>query len=388
MLQDAAKRIEYTAKQATADAQDQWWIFKITEALVRATGHADLGDVLGAYDADEPPPAAWLADLVRPLGHTPFDPLIPWAFTQLRKKPGGGWQLANRLVSESPDLLAWYLAKKPNLGKFSLKEALDAANEYVATEAAKVVYEFPDGWTMRRLTTKRELEVEGDRMDHCVGGWEYCNKANTGTSIIYSLRDPAAEPYVTLEWLVKEAWFKQIYGPGDRPITDDVRPYVLEFIARVHGGAPRDMIMAGAPPRDVLEPGGRYHQITLVQADLEGADLKRIDLTEANLDEASLVGADLTDAILIRARLTEVDLTDAILIRANLVEAGLSGAILINADLRGADLRKAFLDGADMRGADLRGAKLIGANLTDAQLEDATMPDGSQFDAQARRHRA
>jgi hypothetical protein len=414
MLQDAAKRLAYTAKQAK-DPGDLDLLVVVVRALLRATERADLearlnGNASLLSEGYVDP--AWLAELIRPMGHTPFDPLIPWAFTQLRKfardisstRRGVRevlWAagpdidaystvrgLTDAFLRSSPDLLAWYLAAKPDLTKLDLRDALNATVAWRDTQAAKVVYAYPDGWTMRRLTTNRELAVEGDRMEHCVGGWEYCNKVYTGTSIIYSLRDPADEPYATLEWLVKEAWFKQIYGPGDQPITDDVRPYVLEFITRVHGGAPRDMIMAGVPPRDVLQSGGRYHQIDLSQADLAGAYLAGIDLTGAGLFEADLVGADLTDAILIGANLFGADLTDATLIRANLFDAGLTRAFLIDADLRGADLRKATLIGADMRGADLRGAKLRGANLTDAKLGDATMPDGSQFDAQARRHRA
>jgi hypothetical protein len=402
MLQDAAKRLAYTAKQVklVESAQgvggnfDYHWLTEVVLACLFATGHTEMGVELKEVleTRHPPPPVAWLVDFMRPVGHTPFDPLIPWAFQHLRRvgqrNEGEALHMAYDFRESSNILLAWYLATKPDLTKIDLAEAIDTAEEWEATQAAKVVYEFPDGWTMRRLTTRRELEVEGDRMEHCVGGWEYCNKVYTGTSIIYSLRDPADEPYATLEWLVKEAWFKQIYGPGDQPITDDVRPYVLEFITRVHGGAPRDMIMAGVPPRDVLQSGGRYHQIDLSQADLAGAYLAGIDLTGAGLFEAYLVGADLTDAILIGANLFGADLTDATLIRANLFDAGLTRAFLMDADLRGADLRKATLIGADMRGADLRGAKLHGANLTDAKLGDATMPDGSQFDAQARRHRA
>jgi hypothetical protein len=259
-------------------------------------------------------------DLLRPLGHTPFDPLIPWAFQHLRRvgqrNENAGIELGTRLRANSRELLAWYLATKPDLTKLDLGQALDAAEAWADAQAAKVVYEFPDGWTMRRLMTKRELEVEGERMDHCVGGKEYCEKVRTGRSIIYSLRDPDDGPHATLEWSVIDKHFKQIFGPEDEPITDAVRPYVIEFITRVHGGAAADLITAGVDPKHFLHPGAHLVGVDLVNLDLRDVDLTGVDLTGANLADADLRGVSLRNAVL----------TDANLYRTNLRNADLRGA--------------------------------------------------------------
>ena len=72
----------------------------------------------------------------------------------------------------------------------------------------------------------------------------------------------------------------------------------------------------------------------LIDANLSGADLRRVILTNANLSGADLSGADLRRVIL-----TNANLRDANLIDADLSNANLRGAILIGANLSGADLR-------------------------------------------------
>jgi len=66
-----------------------------------------------------------------------------------------------------------------------------------AESKGHVVYEWPDGWTVEKLTTPEQLQHEGDEMGHCVGG--YCNQVENGESAIYSLRDPKGGPHATLE---------------------------------------------------------------------------------------------------------------------------------------------------------------------------------------------
>jgi len=54
-----------------------------------------------------------------------------------------------------------------------------------------------NGWTIKKITTENDLQVEGNKMNHCVGG--YCEHVESGNSIIYSLRDSKNEPHVTME---------------------------------------------------------------------------------------------------------------------------------------------------------------------------------------------
>lgn len=423
MLQDAAKRLAYTAKQVklVESAQgvggnfDYVWLGTVAFACLQAIGRHDMVEELEQVFRERatPPPVAWLVDFMRPVGHTPFDPLIPWAFQHLRRvgqiNDGEALELANELRAASGGLLAWYLATKPDLTKLDLGQALDAAEAWADAQAAKVVYEFPDGWTMRRLMTKRELEVEGKRMRHCVGGEAYCEKAQTGTSIIYSLRDPDDVPHATLEWLVADKHFSQIFGPDDEPITDDVRPYVIEFITRVHGGAVADLITAGVDPKGLLHPGAHLVGVDLMNMDLRDVDLTGVDLTGANLADAdlrdvSLRNAVLTDANLYRTnlrnadlrgatrirasmyetRLVHADLTSANLTAATMIEADLTNANLFQADLESAslgdaNLRDANLDAANLRGAYLYGADLFNASIYQTIWTGATMPDGTKI---------
>ena len=108
--------------------------------------------------------------------------------------------------------------------------------------------------------------------------------------------------------------------------------------------------------------------ITVVAANLRGADL-----LGANLLEAHLLGADLVEA-----NLQGADLRAANLLAANLWKANLRGANFWKANLRGADLREADLEvanlrGVDLRGVDLRGVDLRGANLRGADLRGADL---------------
>jgi len=104
------------------------------------------------------------------------------------------------------------------------------------------------------------------------------------------------------------------------------------------------------------EPGGM--RANLVDADLNGADLRRAYLRGANL-----VGANLSDANLFGAELSDANLFGAYLSDAYLNRADLRGANLNRADLRGANLVGANLSEANLNRADLRGANLVGANL-------------------------
>jgi hypothetical protein len=96
----------------------------------------------------------------------------------------------------------------------------------------------------------------------------------------------------------------------------------------------------------------------LREADLHGADLRRVHLIAGDLQDADLGGADLYGA----------DLSGA-----NLCGAVLNETLLVGAYLGGADLRAAELSGADLGGSDLRGALLIGADLTKANLGQANL---------------
>lgn len=71
-----------------------------------------------------------------------------------------------------------------------------------------IEHSYPDGWTVQRLITPKQLKEEGDRMGHCVGG--YAGAVQEGRSLIYSLRDHHNEPHAT--WEVTPRWYRHNDG--------------------------------------------------------------------------------------------------------------------------------------------------------------------------------
>ena len=124
---------------------------------------------------------------------------------------------------------------------------------------------------------------------------------------------------------------------------------------------------------------------TLVEATLNGANLREADLCEtdlrgadlgyADLREVYLEYSDLREAYLGNADLRGADLRWVDLREVDLRGADLEGAYLEGADLKGADLSEADLRRADLRGADLRGANLRGADFKEADLKGADLSD-------------
>ncbi len=112
------------------------------------------------------------------------------------------------------------------------------------------------------------------------------------------------------------------------------------------------------------------------------ADLSEEDLREGNFQKCTLVEANLQ-----AADLGNADFTDADLRGANLQEAHLKGAILVNANFEETDLMWANLQGANLENTRLDGAYLHGANLKDTGIslsqiklaytdEDTQLPEG------------
>jgi uncharacterized protein YjbI with pentapeptide repeats len=116
--------------------------------------------------------------------------------------------------------------------------------------------------------------------------------------------------------------------------------------------------------------------VSLVYANLSGANLSWADLNGANLSWANLNGANLSDANLIGANLNGADLSGA-----NLSRAFLNEAILVGANLSGANLSKTDLSRAELSGTDLSQALLSGAILSGSTYsEDTRWPSGFDYE--------
>ena len=72
-------------------------------------------------------------------------------------------------------------------------------------------------------------------------------------------------------------------------------------------------------------------------------------------------------------------------IKKAIIDAVMNGANLREADLYGANLRGANLREVDLRGADLYGADLYGANLRGANLREADLRGADLYEADLRR---
>ncbi len=120
-----------------------------------------------------------------------------------------------------------------------------------------------------------------------------------------------------------------------------------------------------------LEPGAQCTQAVRIGLEAPGIDWHESSLVQMRLDGANLQGANLSRAIMHLSNLKG----------ANLMLANLEGTHLHAANLRGTNLTMANLAGASLLDADLSGANLLGANLQktiliQAKLGGATWPDG------------
>ena len=90
-----------------------------------------------------------------------------------------------------------------------------------------VVYKFDNGFTIVDVGTEHDLDVEGNKMGHCVGG--YCDDVASGQVIIYSLRDPKNEPHATIE-VSSGGAVDQIKGKGNSKPKDRYAKMILQWL--------------------------------------------------------------------------------------------------------------------------------------------------------------
>jgi len=120
-----------------------------------------------------------------------------------------------------------------------------------------------------------------------------------------------------------------------------------------------------------LEPESQCTQSVRIGLQAPGVDWHESSMAQIRLDGANLRGANLSRSILQLA-----NLKGANLMLINLEGAHLHAANLQNANLMMANLAGASLLDADLRGANLRGANLSKAILIQARFDGATWTDG------------
>ena len=115
----------------------------------------------------------------------------------------------------------------------ALKYKEDPTGDY---QNKDVVYKFDNGFTIVDVNTENDLEVEGDKMGHCVGS--YCDNVASGTTTIYSLRDPKNNPHATIEVIPtlplgrtrSRGRVDQIKGKGNAAPVEKYRPMIKQWL--------------------------------------------------------------------------------------------------------------------------------------------------------------
>jgi len=140
----------------------------------------------------------------------------------------------------------WYRFTNPDMSFYSPEKAIQASKEwhqmmarkgegeiYEPTNPNLIVYgpEWKNaelqGWTIQRIMSENDLQVEGNRMNHCVGS--YCEDVKSEYSIIYSLRDPNNNPHVTIESDGSD-YVRQIRGNSDSIPKKKYQSMIKEWI--------------------------------------------------------------------------------------------------------------------------------------------------------------
>lgn len=299
------------------------------------------------------------------------DSYIPWLASRVKKEDSDDWE--SRMISRFRAVCIWASENKVDIGKLTAEEALDQSEGYESKASQKaaqkeandaanpVIYKFPDGWYVQELKTDEALKNEGDRMGHCVGG--YCDVVKSGSTRVFSLRNPKGGSRVTLEYAKVTAkpfngsWaFRQAYGRENACPPEGTEKYLIEFIKNKFDSEPNGLLLCGMNARDIdvkskpvdwlelsllsYEDGDPVGSFT--GADLSGVDLSGVDLNGINFEGSKFDGA----------KLVETNFTATFLSRCS----------FIGADLRNADFTEAALNDADFRGA----------KLDDCDLSDVT----------------
>lgn len=200
-------RLEYCQKQWPSSFEDVLHI-----ALVK-TGVA-VGDVLEMEE-----PESYLKEHEAELSKSyPWDKYLGWIAKELNKELNSDdyGELVGFLLSRFDKF--WEKVRKGggvDIGKLNLRDVFDelgAISDLPLPSQGEIVQKFPDGWTLQKLITDKQLTDESERMRHCVK--TYCQKVKDGTSIIFSLRDPKGLPHVTLEQ-DKDGKLVQIQASGN-----------------------------------------------------------------------------------------------------------------------------------------------------------------------------
>ena len=152
--------------------------------------------------------------------------------------------LANILMKETsdiygfPSIFDWSRATDTKLDKLSFSDAERKSEEWHEQfhntgestgkyKTKDVIFKLPDGYTIVKIMDPADLNLEGEIMQHCVGG--YCDLVMNGNSTIYSLRDANNKPHATLE-IKRNGQITQIYGKQNKEPALKYQEYLIQWL--------------------------------------------------------------------------------------------------------------------------------------------------------------
>ena len=153
--------------------------------------------------------------------------------------------IANILLKEHQDLYGlstivdWSRGTNSKLDKLSFAEAEHKSAEWhsqfhtTVEPAGKyktkdVIFKLPGGYTIVKITDPDDLVLEGELMQHCVGG--YCQQVSSGSSLIFSLRDNFNKPHATIE-MRNNGEITQIQGKQNEEPAEKYQEYLIQWLS-------------------------------------------------------------------------------------------------------------------------------------------------------------
>lgn len=166
-----------------------------------------------------------------------------WIAKEIKKDP----ELVRNL-SQIQLVIDWARNTKADIFKFSMKEAMDAQEQWhnlnfkkieIKTldipniDQERVIFRCSDQQHFLYLLNENDLEYEGKIMKHCVG--TYKNSVKSQSIFIVSLRDLKNEPHVTIEINASSREAVQVRGKANSDPSLKYQKLIREFALYVSG---------------------------------------------------------------------------------------------------------------------------------------------------------
>lgn len=138
----------------------------------------------------------------------------------------------------------WFESVSPNLSNYTIESAYEESRRWHSNLAnQKAVSDYKDdpdeknvvyrhgNFKIVSITKNHDLQIEGAKMGHCVGGGGYYNRLSDAYKIL-SVRDEKNEPHATIE--LDGKFVRQIKGKQNKTPIDKYIPIIVLWIIDRH----------------------------------------------------------------------------------------------------------------------------------------------------------